>query len=107
MNFKIQYKPATTKEKPDTLLIEGCLNIHEMEAIKQEIERKLKEVKALRMQVQQVEQLDLSFLQFLIAFKNKYQQARQPLFIELTLKPEMEKLLAVSGFENVITANSY
>lgn len=112
MNYKIQYMPGANKNKPDILRMEGCLSIPQIQAIKQEMEkeltgsRKKEEGRSLHLQLRAVAQLDLPFLQLLLALSKQFQQQQQSLIIDMELSPEMEKLLLVSGFENFVTANS-
>lgn len=105
MNYKVRFTKSTSNKIADTLHLEGCLTIHQIEAIKQEIEAELNTGKTLQLKVQHVEQLDVAFLQLLMVLRNKYQQLGQSIIIEMNLSQDMERLLIVSGFKNFVTAN--
>jgi anti-anti-sigma regulatory factor len=105
MQYNLEYTQSNTTAEADSLSVEGSLTVHHIDAIKLAIEEKLDKSSALVLKVHHVEQLDLSFLQLLLALKNNYQQRDQSLNIEMNLNPVLEKLLIDSGFENLLREN--
>lgn len=105
MNYTIQYKKSLSLEEPEKLFFEGNLTIHHIQFIKQEVEQKINNYKPLQIKVSNVAQLDLSFLQLLMALKKKYDRNATAISVHLELSQELEHYLLVAGFQDFASPN--
>ena len=106
MNFTIQYQENPKQHAPDSLSFAGNLTIHNIQQIKQEVEQKLQKRKPLHVLVGNVVQLDLSFLQLLMALKKMHEKNSIPFAVQMELSQEIEQLLINSGFHDFISTNA-
>lgn len=106
MEYTLSFKKGKGASGTDLLTFEGSLNVRHIQAIKDALVQEIAHSPALQVKVQNVEQLDLSFLQFLLALKISYKAKQKPICFDLKLNTETERLLCVSGFGEFFHAKS-
>ncbi len=103
MEHRVTLKPGLGASGADLLLLEGFLNVQNIGAIKENILKELPSDTALHVKTENVEQLDVSFLQLLLSLKLRFRNERRPVYFDLLLNKEMEDILNASGFNELLS----
>lgn len=87
-----------TDGQPPRLTLSGNLGIRHSNTLQQLLMQHAAEGRGLCLEVREVEELDLSFLQLLLAFSHQLQASRQPFILHMHPNPVAAHQLRVSGF---------
>lgn len=104
MSYTIRQQSTQGKEA-DKLEFEGALIIQSIKQIKQDIEQKINKTKPLHIRVSKIIQLDLSFLQLLLALKKDYDNLGLSIHIQMELEQDLQQLMQISGLYQLISPN--
>lgn len=96
-NFKLEYQKDQNNQL-DRLSFSGELSFSHIQYIKDESDGYTSINKPLHIIIKDVEMLDLSFIQFIIALKNLHLENK----IELNINDEISDLIKVSGFYELL-----
>lgn len=86
-------------------MFEGALTIQHVMEIKQDIEQRINKTSPLHISLKKVTQLDLSFLQLLLALKKNYSSHGLSMQIHMELEQDLRQLIQISGFQQLIPSN--
>jgi ABC-type transporter Mla MlaB component len=95
-NYSITHRKAAD-QKTDQLVYSGEISFNHIQAIYKETESLLKACPQPEILVEDVDLLDLSFIQLLISLKKTY-----PIKVKLKLNEDLDELIRVSGFYKYI-----
>ena len=104
MNYTIKLKQQA--DKPDTLTLSGSLTIKNSFAILAELLAHAKQQTGLRLEVKDVEDMDSTFVQLLLALSRYHDEHQKPFYLQLALNPGLSKLMEVAGIHNVLNSKS-
>jgi len=89
------------KNKSLAIQLQGHLNVSNIAKLSNEITHELKDIKKVELNIFDVEDADLSFIQFIIAFRKKCSETDIDLTIDAALSPETTELIKRAGFTNI------
>ncbi len=93
------YKISTVEKKEEAVItLAGFLDISNIERIREELLNLETEKKKIVFKMVEVENIDLSFLQLLIAYKKQHEAVR----FRWEIDEEFSHLIKGSGFQNLI-----
>lgn len=99
------YKLTSKKNKKGdeiTLSMEGQLGIANIVEIKKQIQNKTKGAKKIKLEVSNVEEADLSFIQTFMAFKQKCENENTDLTVNMDINNDIQNLFNRAGFNNLL-----
>ena len=96
-NYKLEYQKDQDNQM-DRLIFSGELSFNHIQYIKEDTDDYTSINKPLLLIIKNVEILDLSFLQFIIALKNLHPENK----IELKINDEILDLIKASGFYKIL-----
>jgi anti-anti-sigma regulatory factor len=98
------YKLATKKNKKGdevTITMEGQLGIANMVEIKKQLLTKTKGAKKIKLELTQVDDADLTLIQTFVAFKQKCENEKTELSVNMNIKEDILLLFNRAGFNNI------
>ncbi|MFO7939025.1 MAG: STAS domain-containing protein [Bacteroidales bacterium] len=100
-------RPASDKknEKKATAILNKELTIFSIEKAKEEFDVLLDNFKEVTLSLKKVENIDLSYLQLIYAFRNAAEQKQIDVTIEGQLPKEQHLLIEHSGLTKVLESN--
>ncbi|NPD45674.1 MULTISPECIES: hypothetical protein [unclassified Lentimicrobium] len=96
-NYKLEYQKDENNQM-NQLTFSGELSFGHIQYIKDETDEYTRVNKPLQLIIKDVEMLDLSFIQFIIALKNHHPENK----ITLNINDEILDLIKVSGFYEIL-----
>ncbi|MGQ1945612.1 STAS domain-containing protein [Geofilum sp. OHC36d9] len=101
-SYKIAHKE---KNGEVNLVFSGQLTINNIEKIASEIKTILEKPTAVNIQVKEVENLDLTFVQLIYSIKNSGKKNNFKVTLSVSLSEELNSLVANAGFDSFLTEN--
>jgi ABC-type transporter Mla MlaB component len=101
-SYKIVHKK---KDGGIDLVFSGQLTINNIEKITTEIKTILEKPTAINIQVKEVENLDLTFVQLIYSIKNSGKKNNFKVTLSVSLSEELKSLVANAGFDSFLTEN--
>jgi ABC-type transporter Mla MlaB component len=100
------YKVVHTKRDGGIdLVFSGQLTINNIEKITAEIKTILEKPTAINIQVKEVENMDLTFVQLIYSIINSGKKDNFKVTLSLSLSEELKSLVANAGFDSFLTEN--
>ena len=90
------------KDKAVSIELTGLLNVSNISNIKTEISTAINKSKQVELNINNVEDVDLSLIQFLIALKQHSKSSKFKITINLNLNNESPELFNRAGFSNIL-----
>lgn len=97
--FDIQFYTNDTNSKAVSMRIAGELTLESIGPLKKEILKKISDKQEITLYVDDVEEIDLPFYQFLLSMHKTLKKQQKTITIELHLPEEEEELFRKSGFD--------
>lgn len=97
----MQYTLTSTSRMDGTIVIilKGFLTIHNSTALYIKLKEHINsEQKGVLIQAEEVEEIDLSFLQCMLALSKNMQAQHKTFNLQLALSPDQQRLLECAGF---------
>jgi len=101
MTVKISVIPKRISKKGNTLHIKGDLTVANASLIKEEMMQAWQKYPRLNLTIDEVERLDLSVLQLILAFRLAAQSSGKQIQLGVNLPEELQQLVRQSGLEKV------
>lgn len=98
-NAKITITPNETDEQYASITMEGDLTLQNAEQIKQNLVQALKQYQYLSLNIENVENIDLPFIQLLYALKKTVVNSGKELQIAALVPEDLQLILEHSGFD--------
>lgn len=98
-----EYEISATKNKKTKALdisMEGHLNVSNISGIQKKLDKIVKKNNSILLDISNVEDADLTFIQLLVGFRQNCQSSNIELKINLDLSPESLELFRRAGFSN-------
>lgn len=104
MSFKLksEHVPGTTANQ-ENLVIQGRLTIENIQDIKTKLQEAVANFQNIQIYVEQVEAIDLTFLQLLYSLKRSFSETSKNISFNLMLSDENKTLLRQSGLESLLS----
>jgi anti-anti-sigma regulatory factor len=102
-NFQVQVKEINEGLK---LIFNGQLTIAHIQKIKEDVGEKVDFKKDLFIEVDNPENLDITFLQLLQSMKTTAEAHKRQFSVSATLPNELESLVSNAGFSDLLNSNS-
>jgi ABC-type transporter Mla MlaB component len=99
MKVRINVLPATDVNNEHQILLEGYLTSANIEYIKSTVLEALQQHQNIKIQLQNVEKLDLSIVQILYAFRRAAKTENKSISIEMDLPHEFQIAVKQSGLD--------
>jgi len=101
MPVKINMSPKRASKKGNTLLLSGDLTIANADYIKQELMKALEKYTVIKLEIDEVERLDLSVLQLIYAFRRAALSSGKEIHVKVNLPDDVEQMVRLSGLEKM------
>lgn len=99
MEVRIIETPASDSTHEHHILLEGGLTVSNIEPIKETVLAALQQYQSIKIQLQNVEILDLSVLQILYALRRAAKTDSKTIQLEMYLSEELQTLVRQSGLD--------
>ncbi|MCD4774042.1 MAG: STAS domain-containing protein [Bacteroidales bacterium] len=103
--WKADISGLDKKKKKAQILLEGNLTIENVEDISLRILPAINKNKKIILKIDNVENIDISVLQFLYSLYNFQSELNTEISIELKLNTDLTLLMKNAGFENIFKKN--
>jgi ABC-type transporter Mla MlaB component len=101
MPVKINISPKKASKKGNTFLLTGDLTIANANYIKQELMKALEKYAVIKLEIDEVERLDLSVLQLIYAFRRAALSSDKEIHVSINLPEDVEQMVRLSGLEKM------
>lgn len=88
--------------KPDTLILSGSLTIRNCFAIHAQLLEYTKQQAGLRLEIKDVEDMDGTLVQLLLALSKYHDEHKKPFYLQLSLNPALDSLVETAGFKDLL-----
>lgn len=102
----MSYTLSFTEEqgKPGTLTISGHLTIKNSFELHKQLLEYARVQKGLRLEVKEVEELDVAFLQLLLSLSKYHDEHQKPFTLHLDLNPYNKNLMQLAAMDKVLNS---
>lgn len=97
--FQIRFSKG---EEGSTLTFSGQLIINHIDKIVGDVKQQLDQKSSLEVVIEACENIDITFIQFLISLQKTWMQNELEFSVKSEIKPEQMKLIENSGFVNLL-----
>jgi ABC-type transporter Mla MlaB component len=97
--FDIEFYDTGEKSNAISIRIGGELTLESIEPMKQEIVKNISDKQEVALLINDVEEIDMPFYQFLFSIHKTLKKQQKKITIELNLSEEEDELFRKSGFD--------
>ncbi|WP_224995844.1 STAS domain-containing protein [Cesiribacter sp. SM1] len=91
--------------KPARLQLSGSLNIRNVRALHAELLAYASQPGGIHLELREVEEMDVAFLQLLLSLQQHQQQHQQSFYLQLNVNPVLTSFIQFAGIEHILKKN--